>query len=426
VTQIVSFISSLIMTRLLTPDMYGVMVIATMVVVVLQMLSDIGLRQNIVQSRRGNDPAFLDTAWVVQIVRGLILWGIASILGLTVYIANTHRLLPSNSTYSSPELPWLIVVCAFTAVLQGLQSTKSSTADRSFDQRGLVRLELVAQVTGLTVQVIVAFITRSIWALPVGWIVSAAIVTIFTHTWLPGHANHFRVESGALRELVAFGKWIVASSSLFVLAVNGDRILLGGLVEPEILGCYSVAIMIVAAVEGLLGKLAMSVALPALSETVRSEPANLRSVYYKMTLPTDLGLLFMAGVLFSFGKILIGILYDSRYAAAGDMLEILAVSLIAARYAVAHQLYLAMGVPRYLTAINLVRMVTLYTSLPLAYNYAGLGAAIWAISLHTIATLPVVYWVNVRLKIFDIRREVIVLIALPMGFITGNALKFLV
>jgi O-antigen/teichoic acid export membrane protein len=69
-SQTIRLGSNLVMTRLLAPEMFGVIAIAMMVTVILSMLSDIGLRQNIVQSRRGDDPAFLDTAWVVQVVRG--------------------------------------------------------------------------------------------------------------------------------------------------------------------------------------------------------------------------------------------------------------------------------------------------------------------------------------------------------------------
>ncbi len=64
---------NLIMARLLMPEMFGIMVIATTVSVVLHLLSDVGFRQNIIQSPRGNDPAFLNTVWTAQIIRGFIL-----------------------------------------------------------------------------------------------------------------------------------------------------------------------------------------------------------------------------------------------------------------------------------------------------------------------------------------------------------------
>lgn len=80
--QALRLCSNLIMTRLLVPEMFGIMAIATMVTMILGMLSDIGLRQNIIQSKRGEDPVFLNTAWVVQIIRGFALWLMAVMLSL--------------------------------------------------------------------------------------------------------------------------------------------------------------------------------------------------------------------------------------------------------------------------------------------------------------------------------------------------------
>ena len=59
-----------------------------MVTLILNMLSDIGLRQQIIQSPRGDEPVFLDTAWVVQIVRGILLWLVALLLSAALHIAN--------------------------------------------------------------------------------------------------------------------------------------------------------------------------------------------------------------------------------------------------------------------------------------------------------------------------------------------------
>src|SRR5262245_66533122 len=73
-SQAIRFGSNLLMTRLLVPEMFGVMAIATMLMIGLAMFSDAGLKQNVIQSNRGNDPAFLNTAWMIQILRGVLLW----------------------------------------------------------------------------------------------------------------------------------------------------------------------------------------------------------------------------------------------------------------------------------------------------------------------------------------------------------------
>src|SRR5690242_3160796 len=118
------FGSNLLMTRLLVPDMFGVMAIATVIMVGLEMFSDLGLRPNIVQSRRGSDPAFLNTAWSVQIIRGLCLWAAALLIALLVVLAKGLGMTPEQSVYADPRLPHVMAILSFTAVIFGFGSTK--------------------------------------------------------------------------------------------------------------------------------------------------------------------------------------------------------------------------------------------------------------------------------------------------------------
>ena len=78
--QLLRLVSNLIMTRLLVPEMFGVMAIANVIMIGLAMMSDIGIRQHIIQSKHSDSENFLNTAWVVQIIRGIILWFIALII----------------------------------------------------------------------------------------------------------------------------------------------------------------------------------------------------------------------------------------------------------------------------------------------------------------------------------------------------------
>src|SRR6267378_378285 len=71
---VIRFGSNLLMTRLLLPDMFGVMAIATTIMIGLSMFSDVGLRQSVVQSPRGGESSFLNTAWTIQVLRGVLIW----------------------------------------------------------------------------------------------------------------------------------------------------------------------------------------------------------------------------------------------------------------------------------------------------------------------------------------------------------------
>ena len=204
------------------------------------------------------------------------------------------------------------------------------------------------------------------------------------------------------------------------------RLLLGAFVDAHVLGIYAIASLLVGAVAGLLNKLYVFVSLPALSEIARSSPSRLRGVYNRLSLPGDLVLVFMAGLLFAAGQWVIDLLYDPRYAEAGAMLQILALSLFAVRYEIARQVYLALGLPQYGTVLSLVRFVALYSLVPSLYFLGGTQAAIWVVALHGLAAAPFVYGFNAKLGLNDFRRELLViLIALPAGFLCGSALKLL-
>jgi O-antigen/teichoic acid export membrane protein len=298
-----------------------------------------------------------------------------------------------------------------------------ATADRNFNQKRLTQIGLTSQITALVVMIVTGLATRSIWALVAGGLIAALVTTVLSHVWLPGHPNRLRLERIALSELIGFGKWIFVSSIVGVLAANGDRLLFAGLLAADVLGLYAIALLIVEAIQGGLSKLLMTVSLPALSEIARSNPSRLREIYYRFRIPADLVMLFLAGLLYVAGGTVVDLLYDSRYIGAGPMLETLSLSLIAIRYAVAYQLYLAIGRPQYLAAANVVRMVSLCLLVPTLYYISGLDAAIWGIALHQLASVPLVYVVNARLGLNDFRREFAVLFAFPIGLLGGYAIN---
>ncbi|UVK40222.1 oligosaccharide flippase family protein [Mesorhizobium sp. AR10] len=146
-------LSSLIMTRLLVPEMFGVMAIATIVQVVAAMLCDVGLRQAVIQNKRGDEQIFLDTAWTLQIIRGVVIWAACSMCAFFVARAAENGWFSASSAYVAPDLPAIIAIMALSTVILGFQSTKSMSSDRHLNQRQLAVVELAAQAVGLVVAV---------------------------------------------------------------------------------------------------------------------------------------------------------------------------------------------------------------------------------------------------------------------------------
>ena len=82
VSNIIRLGGNLIMTRLLVPEMFGVMAVANVLITGLQLCSYFGVQHNIIQSHKGDDPSFLNTAWTFQIIRGGIIFFLAICLPL--------------------------------------------------------------------------------------------------------------------------------------------------------------------------------------------------------------------------------------------------------------------------------------------------------------------------------------------------------
>lgn len=422
-SQVMRLGGNLIMARLLLPEMFGVMVIATTVSILLHLLSDVGLRQNIIQSHRGDDPDFLNTAWTVQIIRGFLLFALTLLLALGAWLAQLAELWPADSTYAAPVLPMVLAVTGLSAAIWGFQSTKIDVAVRTFQQKRVVLVDLASQVAGLVVMLVLGLLTHSIWALVLSGLVSAVVWTVLGHTALEGPNNHLRWDRSALTELIVFGRWILLSSMVGVLAMYGDRTWFGASMSAAQLGVYSIAVLILGAVQTALMKIVGAVALPAFSEAARADDKpRLKALYFRFRLLVDLLVLFICGGFLTASPLLIGWMYDDRYREAGPMLAILSLSFIVLRYTLAHQVWIALGLTKYQAMDNIIRLVSLWGLLPLLLAIGGVEWAIWGVALHAVPTLVLVVYVNCKLDIFSLKRELVVLPMLLVGALCGALL----
>jgi O-antigen/teichoic acid export membrane protein len=417
---VLRLVGNLIIARLLAPEAFGIMAVCTAIHVIVALVSDIGLRQAVVRSENAHDPSFLNTAWTVQILRGLVIWitciGAASVLRLL----NMHDVLPEGTVYRNAILPSLIIAVSFSTVIQGLQSMKAVVLGRGLDLRQITIVEITAVVVGYSVAIAVAWSTKSIWSFVFsGWTASAT-GAILSHLWLPGIKDRLAWNRKALRELANFGRWASASSIIGVMAINGDRLLLGSWFSPTNLGFYSIASNLASVSDGIGSRVFASVSLPALSEIVRKQPDRLGEIFFRMRRWADISYVGNAGFLFAIGPTLIATLYDARYFAAGHMLQLLSFGLLFSRYGLVQDAYIALGKPQYLAAINATKVVSLFVVVPVMFYLLGLDGAIIGMAFYLLPTIPLIFWLNHRHGLNNFRLEILMLAAWPAGWLVGT------
>ncbi|WP_341199011.1 oligosaccharide flippase family protein [Lentibacter algarum] len=118
-SQAMRLLSNLVLTRLLFPEAFGLMALITVFLMGLNMFSDVGVAPAILQSKRGDERDFLDTAWTIQVARGVLLWLTACALAW-----------PISLFYGVPDLLYMLPVAALTLVIAGFNPTRYHEANR--------------------------------------------------------------------------------------------------------------------------------------------------------------------------------------------------------------------------------------------------------------------------------------------------------
>ncbi|HEX4124952.1 MAG TPA: oligosaccharide flippase family protein, partial [Tepidisphaeraceae bacterium] len=75
---------NLVLTRLLTPQLFGLSALINIFIQGLHMFSDVGVAPSIIQNPHGDEPEFLNTAWTIQSSRGIVIWICSAIIAWPV------------------------------------------------------------------------------------------------------------------------------------------------------------------------------------------------------------------------------------------------------------------------------------------------------------------------------------------------------
>ncbi|MDF1727358.1 MAG: oligosaccharide flippase family protein [Sulfitobacter sp.] len=308
-SQALRLASNLILTRLLFPEAFGLMALVATVTVGLTLFSDIGIAPSIAQSKRGDDPDFLDTAFTIQAVRGLLLWGFAAALAW-----------PAAQFYGQPDLLLYLPLAGVSLFIAGFNPTRIETAHRHLQMGRLTLLDLTAQMIALVAMVVLALLTQSVLALVLGGVIDAAAKLVLSHLGLAGHRNRFRWESRAAAELVTFGKWIFLSTAFWFFASQGDKLILGKFLSLQELGIYNIGFFLASFPVLLAGAVTQRVMIPVYREGASA--ARISRLRYLLSTGPMVLLIGLALL----GPWLVGLLYDDRYLAAGVIVTVLALA----------------------------------------------------------------------------------------------------
>ena len=262
-------ITFVILSRLLAPEAFGLVALATAFTVFIELFLDQGFGSAIVQ-REKLDPEHLDTAFWLNVLTSILMTGgLIAVSGLLGELFDEPRL--------GSVLRWLSI----TLILSGLSSTQISILQRKLAFKEFAIRSMVANAVGGIVGIIMAFSGYGVWSL-VGQDLASGVVRAIilwrSSDWRPG----FKVSKPHYKELITFGASIVGNNALTVLTKRSDDLLIGYFLGPTLLGFYTIGYQLLLIIIRLVTEVTNSVAFPTFSR-IQHQPERMRKAFYKVT-----------------------------------------------------------------------------------------------------------------------------------------------
>jgi O-antigen/teichoic acid export membrane protein len=287
ISRLISSFRVVLVARFLSPEDFGVMGVALLVLSLLNMLATTGYNQALVQ-KKADIRGYLDTAWVVSVARGLM-------LGVIIYLGASI----ASTFFQEPRSVSVLRVMAFSPIIMGFASPGLVKLNKDLHFKKLVLFEATRSFLGATVTVVLAILLRSVWALVAASLFGNLVYSFgsyLVHPYRPGLNFGWK----QARELWNFGRWILGNRILHYLFNDGDDWLVGRLLGAQALGFYQTAYRLGCAPTTEITSVFSQVALPTFSKLQdnvgKSRKAYLRILQVVMfaSTPVALGVLLVA------------------------------------------------------------------------------------------------------------------------------------
>jgi len=365
-------VSSLVLTRLLLPAYFGEIILVNTLISGINLLSDIGLVPSVIQSTRGDEPIFLNTAWTLQVVRGVGLWTIALIISW-----------PMAFFYHDPTLKLLLPILALSTLIGAFNSTNLLTLSRHMGVKRLFAIDSSTALVSLVVTIAWAKLWPSVWAIVAGQLVSTVyrLCLSFIPAVAPGIRNSFHWEKESVRSIVHFGRWIMVGTAFFFFASQADRLILGRLIPLALLGVYGLAFQLSDIPRQIFLALGSRVAYPFIAKIIHQPLDQFRPKFLRYRFFVLLAGTVLLSVMVNWGGLLIVHLYDRRYREAAWMIPILAFGLWQTLlYQTIDPVLYSLGKPKYTAVGHAGYCFGIIASIPIAFHFFGMFGAVIAVA----------------------------------------------
>ena len=365
------FARNMILTRLLAPSAFGAMAIVMSSSAIVGALTEVGVKQAVIQNPRGGEKAYLNAGWWMGFGRALITYVI--IFAMAPWVAHF---------YGIADLSALLRVTLLGSLFDGAMSPRSILAQKEMKFGRWMAISNGGGICGVILTVVLSFVLRDVWALAIGFGSENAFRCLLSYLLYPGLPSLFW-ERDAIRDLYRFSKQAFGLSFLNLIFSRTDIFVLGKLYSTTALGLYTMGVALVLTPSSFLTTMMGQALFPAIAH-VQEDKERVNRILMEATSWLILLGLPAVVVIYLCGHSLLLVIYGARYVAAAGPLAVAAtVVLINVLNALITCVFTAVGRPglhrRAVAASAVVMLIAIYPSCKLLGVVGGQVAALLAI-----------------------------------------------
>lgn len=383
-TRLLSFLRTAVLARLLTPLQFGLFGIASLVLSLLEILTETGINIFLIQEDENVD-RYLDTAWMVSIIRGII------ISALLFAFAR-----PISKFFNSPDSYSLILLIALTPFLRGFinPAMVKFKKDLEFGKEFITRFMIFLVDASVAISFALYFRTPS--SLVCGILAGVIVEVFISHVFITPRPR-LGFNQAVFKKVIGRGKWFTVNGIFNFLFQQGDDAVVGKVMDASNLGVYQNAYKISTFPITEVGQIFHQVSFPVFVK-IEGDRKRLLKAFMKVVGVVSVLVIPFGIVLFLFPQKVILLVLGPNWLEGTKALKILAVyGVLRAITYLSNPIFLATKKQNYTTAVTFVALLGMGISIvPLVKSYGILGAA-WSALVGWILAVPVIVFFLVKI-----------------------------
>jgi lipopolysaccharide exporter len=361
-TRFMGFVRVAVLARLLAPEQFGIYGIASLMLALLEVLTETGINVFLVQDD-GQIKDYLDTAWVVSIARGILISAVMFSLAR-----------PISLFFKTPQSFEIILFISIVPFLRGfinpsiIRFQKELTFKKEFIFRSVIFF------FDASVAILVAFITKNAVSLVWG-LLSGVLLEIVLSFYFVKPTPSFSFEKVKVKRVINRGKWMTFAGIFNYLFQQGDDMVVGRVMDATSLGTYQVAYKISTLPVTEAGEVFNKVTFPVYAR-IKEDKVRLKDAFLKVTATIAVLVIPFGFVLFFFANPVVRIVLGEKWLMAVPVVRVLAIfGIVRSISGSAYSLFLGVNKQEYATYTTLVSILGLaITIYPLVLKYGIVGA----------------------------------------------------